>query len=132
MTETPCCDAVIVGAGPSDAVPALALARAGMSATVLEQGGRVPGQALDGAGPAWELTRLRRWHPNPDTRGRAGDYPIDTAASDVNPLVFAGVGGAALIHGAHWVRFMASNFGVRSLDGVADDWPFGHDDLAPF
>lgn len=126
------CDALIVGAGPSGAVAALELARAGISVTVLEQGDWVPAEAFDGARPEWELTQLKQWHPNPNTRGRAEDYPIDTAASDVNPLMFAGVGGAALIYGAHWMRFMPSDFRVRTLDGVADDWPFTYEDLAPF
>jgi len=125
-------DVVIIGAGPSGAVAALELLRAGMSVTVLEQGDWVPADHFDGARPEWELTQLRRWHPNPNVRSRPEDYPIDTAASDVNPLMFAGVGGAALIYGAHWVRFMPSDFRVRTLDGVARDWPFSYDDLAPF
>ncbi len=125
-------DAVIVGSGPSGAVAALELARAGMSVTVLEQGDWVPDEAFDGARPEWELTQLKRWHPNPNVRGRPEDYPIDADGSEVNPLMFAGVGGAALIYGAHWVRFMPSDFRVRTLDGVARDWPFTYSDLAPF
>lgn len=129
MTET---DVLVVGAGPSGAVVALELAMAGISVTVLEQGDWVPAEAFDGARPEWELTQLTRWHPNPNVRGRAEDYPIATEGSEVNPLMFAGVGGAALIYGAHWVRFMPSDFRVRSLDGVADDWPFDYEELAPY
>ncbi|KPP88304.1 MAG: oxidoreductase [Rhodobacteraceae bacterium HLUCCA08] len=125
-------EVAIVGSGPSGAVAALELVSAGIGVTVLEQGDWVPAEAFDGARPEWELTQLKQWHPNPNIRGRPEDYPIDTAASDVNPLMFAGVGGAALIYGAHWMRFMPSDFRVRSLDGVAEDWPFGYDDLAPF
>ena len=123
---------VIVGSGPSGAVAALELANAGIDVTVLEQGDWVPAEAFDGARPEWELTQLKQWHPNPNVRGRAEDYPVDVAASDVNPLMLAGVGGTALIYGAHWMRFMPSDFRVRTLDGVAEDWPFGYDDLAPF
>jgi choline dehydrogenase-like flavoprotein len=125
-------DVVIVGAGPSGAVAASELVAAGFKVVVLEQGGWVPAEAFDGARPEWELTQLRRWHPNPNVRGLADDYPIATEQSDVNPLMYAGVGGAALIYGAHWMRFMPSDFRVRTLDGVADDWPFTYDDLAPF
>lgn len=78
------------------------------------------------------MTQLRKWHPNPNVRGRPEDYPIDAEQSEVNPLMFAGVGGAALIYGAHWVRFMPSDFRVRTLGGVAEDWPFTYEDLAPF
>lgn len=129
MIET---DVAVVGAGPSGAVVALELAMAGIGVTVLEQGGWIPAEAFDGARPEWELTQLTKWHPNPNVRGRAEDYPIDAGQSDVNPLMFAGVGGAALIYGAHWVRFMPSDFRVRSLDGVADDWPFDYAALAPY
>jgi choline dehydrogenase-like flavoprotein len=125
-------DVVIVGAGPSGAVAALELAMAGIKVTVLEQGDWVPADAFDGARPEWELTQLTKWHPDPNVRRRPEDYPIDVTGSDVNPLMFAGVGGAALIYGAHWVRFMPSDFRVRTLDGVADDWPFTYEDLAPY
>jgi choline dehydrogenase-like flavoprotein len=33
---------------------------------------------------------------------------------------------------AHWVRFLPSDFRVRSLDGIADDWPFTYDNLVPY
>ncbi|MEM9999688.1 MAG: GMC family oxidoreductase [Pseudomonadota bacterium] len=132
MSTADPCDVVVVGSGPSGAVVASGLVNAGISVTVLEQGDWVPADAFDGARRQWELTQLRKWHPNPNVRGRADDYPIDTDQADVNPLMFAGVGGAALIYGAHWMRFMPSDFRVRTLHGVADDWPFDYDELAPF
>ena len=44
-------DVVIIGAGPSGAVAALELLRAGMSVTVLEQGDWVPADHFDGGAP---------------------------------------------------------------------------------
>jgi choline dehydrogenase-like flavoprotein len=46
--------------------------------------------------------------------------------------MFGAVGGSTVIYAAHWHRFMPSDFRVRTLDGVADDWPFTYEDLAPF
>jgi len=33
---------------------------------------------------------------------------------------------------AHWPRLHPSDFRVKTLDGVADDWPIDYDSLAPF
>ncbi|MEO1194277.1 MAG: hypothetical protein AAFY02_21175 [Pseudomonadota bacterium] len=74
----------------------------------------------------------KREHPNPNVRQLGEDYPINTEESDVNPLMYAGVGGSTILRSAHWQRFMPSNFRVRSLDGVADDWPFTYEDLEPY
>jgi choline dehydrogenase-like flavoprotein len=45
---------------------------------------------------------------------------------------FNGVGGGTILFNAIWIRMLASNFRTRTLDGVADDWPIGYDDLLPF
>ena len=43
-----------------------------------------------------------------------------------------GVGGGTIVYAAQWQRNMPSDFRVRSLDGVADDWPFTYEDLEPY
>src|SRR2546421_11567131 len=43
-----------------------------------------------------------------------------------------GVGGGTVVYAAHWQRNPPSDFRVRTLDGVADDWPFTYEDLEPF
>lgn len=125
-------DVVIVGAGPTGAVAASELVGAGFSVVCLEQGGWTHRSEFLGATPSWELASQRRWHPNPNVRGQASDYPIDVSESDINPLMYAGVGGASILYGAHWVRALPSDFRVRTLDGVADDWPISYEDLQPF
>ena len=45
---------------------------------------------------------------------------------------FNGVGGGTVIYTAHCPRLHPSDFRVRSLDGVADDWPIDYWTLEPF
>src|SRR5262245_27541796 len=45
---------------------------------------------------------------------------------------FNGVGGGTVIYTAHWPRLHPSDFKVRSLDGVADDWPIDYWTLERF
>lgn len=125
-------DVVIVGAGPSGSVAALHLARAGMSVVVLEQGDWPDYDAYTGARPEHELVSAKYWHPNPNVRDNPVDYPIDTSETDINPLMFAGVGGSATLYGAQWMHLLPSDFRVKTLDGVADDWPFTYEDILPF
>jgi choline dehydrogenase-like flavoprotein len=46
--------------------------------------------------------------------------------------VAAAVGGGTVIYAAHWQRNMPSDFRVRTLDGIADDWPLTYEDLQPY
>ena len=45
---------------------------------------------------------------------------------------FNGVGGGTVLYTAHFPRMHPSDFRVRSLDGVADDWPIDYWTLEPF
>ena len=83
---------LIVGAGVAGSVAALRLARAGFGVVCLEQGGWTDPSEFPGSKPEWELLSSRQWHPNPNVRGRPADYPCETSDSDVNPLMWSGVG----------------------------------------
>ena len=65
-------------------------------------------------------------------RRAPGDYPVDDSESDITALMWNGVGGGTVVYAAHWQRNLPSDFRVRTLDGVADDWPFSYEDLEPF
>ncbi len=80
----------------------------------------------------WELTARRQWSGSPNVRGLPEDYPVDDTDSDLSPLMFAGVGGSMLLFAGAWPRLLPSDFRVRSLDGVADDWPLTYDELRPY
>lgn len=125
-------DVLIVGAGASGLVAAKHLTANGFDVVCLEQGDRVDHGSFWGDKPEFELMIQKLWHPNPNVRDLASDYPIDTADSDVPILMYNAVGGTTIVYGAHWQRFMPSDFKVKTLDGVADDWPFAYEDLAPY
>ena len=125
-------DVLIIGAGASGSVAAKHLAMNGFDVVCLEQGPWVDNGEFWGDKPEWELMAQKRWHPNPNVRDLETDYPCETSQSDVNPLMYSAVGGSTILYAAHWQRFMPSDFRVKTLDGVAEDWPFTYEDLEPF
>jgi choline dehydrogenase-like flavoprotein len=125
-------DVVVVGAGPAGAFAAKCLAEAGFHVVCLEQGDWMDPGRYPGPEPEAELLAGSQWSFDPNVRGLPADYPVDVTESDVDPLMFNAVGGSTIVFGAHWMRFLPSDFRVRSLDGVADDWPISYADLRPF
>ena len=125
-------DVVIVGAGPSGAVAAKRFAEAGFSVICLEQGDYPDYTLAEKNGLEFELTKDRHFDSNPNNRGRPDDYPINLIESVVAPQMWNGVGGSTVLYAGAWHRFRPSDFRVRTLDGVADDWPISYEDLAPY
>lgn len=125
-------DVLIVGAGPSGAVVAHTLASRGMSVVCLEQGDWVNPDDLPGSKPEFELLTRTQWHWEPNVRGRTADYPLELSETEAPVSMFGAVGGSSVVYGAHWLRLMPSDFRVRTLDGVADDWPISYQDLEPY
>jgi choline dehydrogenase-like flavoprotein len=125
-------DVLVVGAGASGSVVAKHLAEAGFDVVCLEQGSWVDPSAYPGESLEWELAATGRWHVNPNDRRLPEDYPCETSDSDINPLMHNAVGGSTIHYAAQWMRFLPSDFRVRTLDGLADDWPISYEDLAPF
>lgn len=103
-----------------------------MRVVVLEQGDWPDYSQARADHPDFELTMGRYWSGNPNRRQAPADYPIDDTDSDISAVLFNAVGGGTVIYAAHWQRNMPSDFRVRTLDGVADDWPLTYEDLAPF
>jgi choline dehydrogenase-like flavoprotein len=125
-------DALIVGAGASGATVAKHLSRQGFHVVCLEQGTWVAPGEYTGNRPEYELSMFGRWSKNPNTRNLAEDYPCETTEADIAPVMYNAVGGGTIHYGGMWPRFAPSDFRLRSLHGIADDWPITWDELRPY
>lgn len=125
-------DVVIIGAGASGAAVAWHLSGAGFRVVCLEQGDWVRPEQMPHERSDWELARLTHFNADPNVRRLEVDYPVNNQASDFAPLMYNAVGGSTIHWSAHFPRYHPSDFRVRSLDGVADDWPVSYAELEPF
>ena len=127
-------DVVVIGAGPAGGALSLRLAERGAKVVCLEQGGWVR--------PDEFPSRLRDFETSvtrgpfalfPNLRRRWEDYPVATEGLRPDQvLMFNGVGGSTVHWEGHFPRFHPSDFRVRTLDGIADDWPITYEDLEPY
>lgn len=125
-------DVVIVGSGASGAAAAWSLADTRMRILCLEQGDWTKPQEYPSTGRDWEARPFGEYSASPNRRGKATDYPINEQNSPIAIANFNGVGGGTILYNAHFPRFHPSDFRVKTLDGVADDWPIDYETLEPY
>jgi choline dehydrogenase-like flavoprotein len=125
-------DVLIIGAGASGAAVAWSLADTRMHILCLEQGDWMNPATYPSIGRDWEARAFGDYSPSPNIRARPEDYPINDDNSPIKVVNFNGVGGGTVMYTAHFPRLHPSDFRVKSLDGVADDWPIDYDALVPF
>ena len=125
-------DVLIIGAGASGGAAAWRLAKDGFDVVILEQGSWLRPEDYPTTRNDWELKARTSWNIDPNVRGLPEDYPVNDSESDVTPLMYNAVGGSTIHWTAHTPRFHPSDFRVKSLDGVADDWPLTYEELEPW
>ncbi|MCI5073626.1 GMC family oxidoreductase [Oricola sp.] len=125
-------DVLIIGAGASGAAVAWSLADTRMRILCLEQGDWPKSTDFPANGRDWEARMLEDYALSPNRRGSRADYPINDDNSPIKIANYNGVGGGTVFYAAHFPRLLPSDFRVRSLDGVADDWPIDYRTLEPF
>ncbi|HEY9289188.1 MAG TPA: GMC family oxidoreductase [Candidatus Dormibacteraeota bacterium] len=116
-------DFCIIGSGAGGGVLAERLARFGFSVVVLEAGPWHDSEdtmVSDEAGSA-----PLYWN---DLRIIGGEEPLELGANNSG----RGVGGSTIHYAGFAPRLHPSDFMVRSIDGVAVDWPFRYEALEPY
>ena len=130
MTEP--VDVLIIGAGASGAAVAWSLAETKMRILCLEQGDWVKPGDYPSNGRDWEERQFGDFSTSPNRRRNAADYPINDDDSPIKVVNFNGVGGGTILYAGHFPRMHPSDFRVRTLDGVAQDWPLDYATLEPY
>lgn len=125
-------DVLIIGAGASGAAMAWSLAETKMRILCLEQGDWLKPSDFPSNGRDWEARLSEDFAISPNRRELAADYPVNDDDSPIKIANFNGVGGGTILYAGHYPRLHPSDFKVRSLDGVADDWPIDYKTLEPF
>ena len=125
-------DVLVVGAGASGAAFTWSLAQAGINVVCLEQGGWVAEDAFPTSDADAQIHLQTDFHPDPGFRGLPADYPVNEAETPIAPLMYNAVGGSLIHWGAHFPRFHPSDFRVKTLEGVAEDWPVTYEELEPY
>ena len=119
----------IVGAGAAGGIMALELARRGVGVVVLESGPRHDFRRRG------EYVRRYLRHENPWQTPLPGLDRHTGSGSASNFLAgkrARGVGGSTLHWEGYALRLHADDFRLRSLHGIADDWPIAYQDLEPY
>lgn len=130
MTET--ADILIVGSGATGAAVAWSLSETGLNIICLEQGDRMDASEYPSTKRNWEVLRQNEYHVSPNVRNFDVDYPINDKNSPIAIANFNAVGGGTILYSAHFPRFHPSDFKVKTLDEIADDWPLSYEELEPF
>ena len=103
-----------------------------MKILCLEQGDWIKPTDFPANGRDWEARRYADFDISPNRRARDTDYPVNDDNSVMKVANFNGVGGGTILYTAHFPRMHPSDFRVRTLDGVADDWPIDYWTLEPY
>jgi glucose dehydrogenase len=119
----------IIGAGAAGGIMALELARHGIGVVVLESGPRHD-FAQRGAYTRRYLRGENPWRTRPPeldryTIGGTAPYLLDGKRA-------RGVGGSTLHWEGYTFRYHADDLRLRSLHGIADDWPISYEELEPY
>ncbi|MDA1280782.1 MAG: GMC family oxidoreductase [Chloroflexi bacterium] len=121
-----------MGSGASGAAVTWSLSAGGFKVVCLEQGPWVPPSSYPTNSADWQYLQRTTWDYSPNVRKLPADYPVNDEHSQIKVVMYNAIGGSTIHWTAHVPRFHPSDFRVKSLDGVAEDWPISYFDLEPY
>ena len=125
-------DILVIGAGASSAAAVSNLSSLGVNIICLEQGDWMNTNEYPSNFKNWQTIRDQKFNQSPNIRKRETDYPINEEDSEIEVANFNGVGGGTILYSGHFPRMKPSDFSVKSLDGVGEDWPISYKTLEPY
>lgn len=125
-------DVLVVGAGSAGGAFVWSLSESGYDVMCLEQGPWLSPEDAPSTHEDWELHTYTDYNLDPNYRKLPQDYPINNENTCITPLMINAVGGSGIHWGAHFPRMRPSDFRVKDLDGVADNWPLTYYELEPY
>jgi len=127
-------DVLVIGSGASGGAFSWSVSREpGLNVVCLEQGDWIPE-------PEFSLTtdsdreykRITKPEGPPGIKTVTDGFPMDLSGSEWPASFHSAVGGSTVHYAGLFSRLHPSDFRVRTLDGIADDWPISYWDLEPY
>ena len=133
MAQNDAVDILLIGSGAAGGPFAWYLSQVpGLSLVCLEQGDWTDRNTDEDRANDEQWQRLVKAGRETDVNHFRNGYPYDHSESYWEPVLGHNVGGATVHYAGGWSRLRASDFLLRSLTGVGDDWPIRYEDLAPY
>jgi choline dehydrogenase-like flavoprotein len=127
-------DVLVIGSGAAGGAITKQLADRGVRVICLEQGDwRTPGDYPSSGFDYEAQMRRPQFSFSPNERKRPEDYPVTSAGRDPPEIEMVnGVGGTTVHWNAEFLRLHRSDFRVKTLDGLSENWPIRYEDLLPY
>lgn len=125
-------DFVIIGSGAAGAASAWSLCNKGYKVACLDRGDWINPDSYPSNYIDWEIKKRKLSNPVISERQSDVDYPVDDSQCPIAICNYNAVGGSTILYSGHFPRFQPRDFKIRSLDGIADNWPISYEDLRPY